>query len=378
METSCKEPENGLLILNAAEQVCIQNISDSEFRLCKNGFGVERYRGGSIEEEINVDPSTIINIAIKNADWHDIKLHHGGYNNADGNCSFESIVQNINSRPCFGEHIPGSADLHRKSWLSETENLVWEFTGGLGLSEDLFRKEWSCLKNSKSYNCALGDFLMHAIAHCVKKDILLFNTTSKSFLPVYVVEASRLSGRLPNSDIPIVVAYNGKHYESLIPDTEEDVAKSIILKKQFLNNNYEKTKADFVQFLTSLSSTSHYESLIPDSDVEVENPIILKNKLLNNDYDVSTTDIKGFLESCKLKTNEESKRQLSYANVVKNGTRKNMSSPSIPVESNICSSKKKIKDMTPQEMKEYKRLKQQARRENEKSCNDHVCQHDNC
>ena len=247
-----KNDEYGLQVLTAAEQ----NIHDSEFRLSKNGFGVGRYRGGSIEEEINVDPSTIVTIAIKNADWHGIKLHHGGYNNADGNCSFESIVQNINSRPCFGEHISGSADLHRKSWLSETENLVWEFTGGLGLSEDLFRKEWSCLKNSKSYNCALGDFLMHAIAHCVKKDILLFNTTSRSFLPVYVIEASRLSGRLPNSDIPVVVAYDGKHYESLIPDTEEDIAKSINLKNQILNNDYKKTKEDFSQFLASLSSTA--------------------------------------------------------------------------------------------------------------------------
>ena len=86
---------------------------------------------------------------------------------------------------------------------------------------------------------------MHAIAHCVKKDILLFNTTFKSFLPVYVIEASRLSGRLPNSDIPIVVAYNGRHYESLIPDTEEDVAKTIDLSSHFLNNNYENNKADF-------------------------------------------------------------------------------------------------------------------------------------
>ena len=91
--------------LTSAEQVSIQNIHDSEFKLCKNVFGVGRYRGGSIEEEIDADSSTNVTIAIRNADWHGIKLHHGGYNNADGNCSFESIVQNIYSRPCFGEPI---------------------------------------------------------------------------------------------------------------------------------------------------------------------------------------------------------------------------------------------------------------------------------
>ena len=112
--TSFKYPEDllqekndgyGLQILTAAEQLCIQNIHDSEFIICKNGFGVGRYKGGSFEIEIDADPSTIVTVAIKNADWHGIKLHHGGYNNADGNCSFESIFQNIISRPCFGKPI---------------------------------------------------------------------------------------------------------------------------------------------------------------------------------------------------------------------------------------------------------------------------------
>ena len=65
-------------------------------------------------------------------------MHHPGRNNADGNCIFESVVDNINSRPCFRESWSGSPDYIRKSWLDEAECLVWNFTGGLGRSYELF------------------------------------------------------------------------------------------------------------------------------------------------------------------------------------------------------------------------------------------------
>ena len=106
----------------------IQNMSSNESKYLAWKYKAQRHRGGSLKGESN--GQSIISIAIRNAIWHGIKLHHGGYNNADGNCIFESIVQNVNSRPCFGEYIPGSADLHRQLWLSERETLVWKFTGG--------------------------------------------------------------------------------------------------------------------------------------------------------------------------------------------------------------------------------------------------------
>ena len=59
--------EYWLKTLTTAEQVSIQNIHDSEFKLCKNVFGVGRYRGGSIEEDIDADSSTNVTIAIRNA-----------------------------------------------------------------------------------------------------------------------------------------------------------------------------------------------------------------------------------------------------------------------------------------------------------------------
>ena len=92
-------------------------------------------------------------------------------------------------------------------------------------------------------NVFFGDFVLHAVAHCIPKDILIFNThfsNSQILEPVSVVEASTLSNRQANSTIPVVVAYNGVHYESLVPDKGEDVDKTIALKNQFLTGTYQK------------------------------------------------------------------------------------------------------------------------------------------
>ena len=45
----------------------------------------------------------MIEKAIKNAKNHDIDLVHPSRNSANGNCIFESVINNINSRSCFSE-----------------------------------------------------------------------------------------------------------------------------------------------------------------------------------------------------------------------------------------------------------------------------------
>ena len=185
---------------------------------------VKKYKGGHLKKKDAI--KTMVSVAIKNAEWHGINIHHGTSNNADGNCIFESIIDNINSRPCFREFWSGSEDYLRKLWLEEAEVLVWNFCG-LGMPEEILRKEWGYLKNGRTYECDLGDFVLHAVAHCVQKDILIFNTQiSQSHEPISVVEASHLANRPANSDIPLTLAYNGVHYESLVPDTDVDIEKN--------------------------------------------------------------------------------------------------------------------------------------------------------
>ena len=139
------------------------------------------------------DIPSMVAIAIANAKFHDIQLHHARPNNANGDCAFEAVVDNINIRSCFHDKIKGSPEYVRKKWLDETEHFVFLFCGGGGLSEADFKKEWEKLKQPRAYEYDFGDYVLPAIAHCTKKDMLIFNTKPDgSFDPIFVVEASKL------------------------------------------------------------------------------------------------------------------------------------------------------------------------------------------
>ena len=86
------------------------------------------------------------------------------------------------------------------------------------------------------YEHPLGDLVLPGIAHCIGKDIIIINTSSQVRWCIQVVLASSLKGNHATTDIPIIVAYNQVHYEGLVPNTDEDIRKSIELKHSFLSN----------------------------------------------------------------------------------------------------------------------------------------------
>ena len=193
---------------------------------------------------------SMVAIAIANAKFHDIQLHHARPNNANGDCAFEAVEDNINLRPCFKDKIRGSPEYIRRKWLDETENLVFLFCGGGGLSRVDFKEEWEKLKQPRAYEYDFADYVLPAIAHCTKKDILIFNTKPDGpFDPIFVVEASKLGGQAANTDIPVLLAYNNAHFESLIPDSDLDQIKTIDLKNLYLSNNYTTKKEDIPIFV---------------------------------------------------------------------------------------------------------------------------------
>ena len=53
-----------------------------------------------------------------------------------------------------------------------------------------------------------------------------------------------MAGQTNNSDIPICLAYDQTHYEPLVPDTEDDVQKTIQLKEAFIQGYYDKQISD--------------------------------------------------------------------------------------------------------------------------------------
>ena len=239
---------------------------------------------------------SMVEIAIENAKFHGINLHHERFNPGKGDCVFEAIADNVSERICFPETFDKGPDHYRMKWLTDAEDYVLNFAG---INEDEFRKEWNLLKKPQNYEYSLGDWILPAIAHCIRKDILIFNAhPDGAFDPIFVIEASKIGDRSPSTEIPVILAYNNVHYESLLPISKEDELKTVRLKKDYLSNNYMICKNDIPIF--------KYASMLSDVNV----------------------------------IDQDSRFQ-----------EKDMKAP------------KKIKDMTPQEKREYNKVKQRERRE---------------
>jgi hypothetical protein len=185
----------------------------------------------------------IVERGIANAKCHGIKLHPGVQNLASGDCALECMIDGISTRQCFEETFDGTPAFWRNKWFTEAEDLAFAFYDA-GMTEDEWRAAWDILKISGQYEYVLGDLILPVIAHCTQKDVLIFNTSPRAHAPIFVVEASTLGQRLPNTEIPVVMAYDQSHFESLVPDTEEDIHKTIQLKKRFLEGHYHTGIAD--------------------------------------------------------------------------------------------------------------------------------------
>ena len=66
----------------------------------------------------------IFDRAISNAEKHGIKLQPGTENNGSGNCSYESVILNINDRDCFAEKLPMTPDFYRRIWNTDLMNKI--------------------------------------------------------------------------------------------------------------------------------------------------------------------------------------------------------------------------------------------------------------
>ena len=115
--------------------------------------------------------SSLISEAVVNAAVHGINLSAGSPTRADGNCIFSAVIANINSRDCFSSKIDLSPSEARGICLNSSQDKVRKFTG---VNTQEFDTQWDILKQDKMYETNMGDFVLPAIAHTLKYDILIF------------------------------------------------------------------------------------------------------------------------------------------------------------------------------------------------------------
>ena len=75
-----------------------------------------------IDKEARMNKVT--QMGIESARKHNIKMEPGRGNSGDGNCSYQSVIFNINDRECFKTKLPMSPDFYRRMWTIDLMNKI--------------------------------------------------------------------------------------------------------------------------------------------------------------------------------------------------------------------------------------------------------------
>ena len=223
----------------------VSQHSTTRKRRCKS----KNLKGGANSAE----KSNIFKDTIKVAKTHGIQLAADTPNAAQGNCLFDSVVDNINHRPdCFPEKLKDGVDCYRELWVTELEENYkttphYPGYGGNPISDEVkgeWTAAWTQQMNPGEYNVDhfnVSDLTPAGLGHCINKNILVFSTDPNE--PVKVFSANYFDENiLPETDIPVIIAYDSQnlHYESLLPKGESNVQKCIALVKAVKSNTYNK------------------------------------------------------------------------------------------------------------------------------------------
>ena len=211
--------------------------------------------------------------AIANAAKHKIRLRPGTENNGGGNCSYESVILNINKRNCYEEKLHMSADYYRRIWNTDLLNKILDerIPWNPGLTRAQIIQGFQELMESGVYERSFfGDMMIAGIACGVRKLILVFNTHEMTpHDPVSVIDPRHYGG-ICDTEIPVVLAYDLVHYESLEPIDLQDIEETIKLTKSYISNpsryleEYGFTRND-MEYLILPSVEHHIEEDIPET-----------------------------------------------------------------------------------------------------------------
>ena len=191
--------------------------------------------------------------AIASGRKHGINLTPGRPNPANGDCAFEAAIFNVNDRSSFSVKYPMSIDYYRRIWSTDMANRTVDTAYNILGSKTAWYKAWKDMQEPGRYEQDIfGDLMLPGIACGLRKMILIFNTNINSpHGPIYIIDPS-IFNVMPDTAIPIVLAYNLYHYESLHPCTSEDVQLTVNLVKEYQEGRYRFSREDF-QFLLNTS-----------------------------------------------------------------------------------------------------------------------------
>ena len=229
---------------------------------------------------------TIFERAIASANKHKIKLKPGRENAGVGNCSYESVIFNINDRASFSRKFNLTPSFYRRVWNVDLMNKILDqkIPWNPGMTRAELREGFAELMESGVYEREFfGDMMLAGIACGVEQKILIFHTnesiTTTGQDPISVVDPRDYGGNI-NSEIPVVVAYNLVHFESLHPLDEKDIKETVRLVNSYSSKpsrymqEYGFTSKDMPYLISAdLKSTPGQKSEKRASHTSIDKPV---------------------------------------------------------------------------------------------------------
>ena len=165
-------------------------------------------------------------------------------NLARGDCLFEAVIYNINHRFAEKEKLLKNVQHYREEWCAELMLLYGDTAHypGFQHKEDWYAA-WDRQLDPGQFNVdeySVSDLVPAGLGHCVSKDILVFNVGQNSSISPVNVYPANIFNSVPTSQIPILIVYDGNHYESLLPVSQTDIDRSIQLVNFIKNGTYNK------------------------------------------------------------------------------------------------------------------------------------------
>jgi hypothetical protein len=199
----------------------------------------------------------MISRAINSARNHGIDLVPGSSNPGLGDCAFEAIIQNNNDRSCFDEKFLLPINHYRCIWTTDMANRTIDSPWNT-FSREYWLEGWKQMQIPGTYERGIfGDLMLPGIACGIRKILLIFNTNENSpHDPIYIVNPEQFNVR-PDNIVPIVLAYNLSHYESLHTCTDSDIQATIKLVREYQEGRYQFKRKDFPMLLSFENVRDH-------------------------------------------------------------------------------------------------------------------------
>ena len=235
----------------------------------KNNASYKRKKKGTIEDDMTMELkrmerlhisiegiiATAIQVAAHPA--HRMIIKHGKQNKADGNCAPEAANDNHNQRDelsAFRDVIFSTPQDLREAVVKDMTNNERAFQFAGYRERERWKQDMQKLKQSGEWTSDISDLMIPGISYTLSKNILIINTKPQELSkePITLICPETFGGN-SNTEIPLLLAYNGVHFEGMVPESTEDIRRSEELVRDIKKNEY-FTRASDIPCLLQLIS----------------------------------------------------------------------------------------------------------------------------